>query len=279
MRNTESRQPLELLRKSMFAILVAGLLTLLAGNAGSANAPDAGMPAFPPLSGPVVDTAHLLPASVIDALSQKLAAYAGSNGTQLVVVTVPTLNGYPIEYYGYQLGRHWGIGQKGKNNGVLLIVDAGEKKVRIEVGYGLEGTLTDAQSFGIIHNVIVPHFKQGDYAGGIVAGSNAILAVLGHQQQALQQQKLRNRSGTGFLMLIIILFALMPMLSVILGRGGRGGPGSGRMGWLGWLALGMLSGSIGRGGGGFGGGFGGGGFGGFSGGGGSFGGGGASGGW
>lgn len=275
---TETPPPISVLRKLMFAVLIGGLLTLFSGNAGSANALDAGMPAFPPLTGPVVDTAHLLPAGVFEALSQKLAAYASSTGTQLVVVTLPTLNGYPIEYYGYQLGRHWGIGQKGKNNGALLIVDAGEKKVRIEVGYGLEGTLTDAQSFDIIHNIIVPDFKKGDYAGGIVSGSNAILEVLGHQQQALHKQKLRNRSGTGFLMLIIILFALMPMLSVIFGRGGRGGPGSGRMGWLGWFALGMLSGGIG-GGGGFGGGLGGGGFGGFSGGGGSFGGGGASGGW
>ena len=251
------------------------LLALPVGKAFSANALDAGMPAFPQLTGPVVDDAHLLPASVFNSLSQKLATYASSTGNQLVVVTVPTLNGYPIEYYGYQLGRHWGIGQKGKDNGVLLIVDAGEKQVRIEVGYGLEGTLTDAQSFEIIHDVIVPHFARGDFTGGIVAGSDAILVVLGHEQQAVQQQKLRNRSGTGFLMLIIILFALMPLMSAIFGRGRRGGTGSG-MGWLGWLALGMLSGGFGgfSGGGGFGGGFGG-----FSGGGGSFGGGGASGGW
>jgi uncharacterized protein len=260
-------------RLFMFAVL-AGAMFVTPVFAAS-NGLDAGMPAFPGLTGPVVDTAHLLPADVFNELSQKLAAYSNSTGTQLVVVTVPTLNGYPIEYYGYQLGRHWGIGQEGKNNGALLIVDAAEKQVRIEVGYGLEGTLTDAQSFNIIHNVIVPHFKQGDFAGGISAGTDAILKVLGDQQQAAAQQQARNRSGTGFLMLIIILFALLPLIMAIFGRG-RGGPGSGGgMGWLGWLALGMLSGGLGRGGGGFGGG----GFGGFSGGGGSFGGGGASGGW
>ncbi|MGH8397413.1 MAG: TPM domain-containing protein [Gammaproteobacteria bacterium] len=233
------------------------------------------MPPFPALSGPVVDTAHLLPASTFNSLSQQLAAYASRSGTQLVVVTLPTLNGYPIDMYGYQLGRHWGIGQKGKNNGALLIVDAGEKQMRIEVGYGLEGTLTDAQSFNIIHNIITPRFKQGDFAGGIVAGTQAILIVLGDRQQAVQQSRVRNRSGTGFLMLLIIAFALVPLIRAIFSRGGRGGPGrpSGGMGWLGWLALGMLSGGMG------GGGFGGGGFGGFSGGGGSFGGGGASGGW
>jgi uncharacterized protein len=260
----------------LFTLAVLAGASLATPVFAAGNGLDAGMPAFPPLTGPVVDTAHLLPADVFNDLSQKLASYSNSTGTQLVVVTVPTLSGYPIEYYGYQLGRHWGIGQKGKDNGALLIVDAGEKQVRIEVGYGLEGTLTDAQSFNIINNIIVPRFKKGDYAGGISAGVDAILTVLGNQQQAVVQQKVRNRSGTGFLMLIIILFALFPLIAAIFGRGGRGGSGTGGgMGWLGWLALGMLSGGIGRGGGGFGGG----GFGGFSGGGGSFGGGGASGGW
>lgn len=234
------------------------------------------MPPFPALTGPVVDQAHLLPDRVFDQLSRKLAAYARDSGNQLVVVTLPTLHGYPIDYYGYQLGRHWGIGQKGKNNGVLLLVDAGERQVRIEVGYGLEGTLTDAQSFLIIHNVITPRFRKGDYAGGIVAGANAILGVLGNPHQAAARQQVRERNGTGFLMLLVLLFALSPLLRAIFGRRGMGSRVGG-MGWLGWLALGMLSG----GGGGFGeGGFsGGGGFGGFSGGGGSFGGGGASGSW
>lgn len=236
------------------------------------------MPPFPALTGPVVDDAHLLPRDVVNRLSQKLAAYARTNGTQLVVVTLPTLNGYPIDYYGYQLGRHWGIGQKGKNNGALLIVDAGEKQVRIEVGYGLEGTLTDAQSFLIIHNVIAPRFRGGDYAGGIVAGTESILSVLGDKHQAVERQRVHERSGTGFLMLLILLFALSPLLRAMSGRGGPGSRGHTGAGWLGWLALGMLGGGLGEG---FGGGGlgGGGGFGGFSGGGGSFGGGGASGGW
>jgi len=249
---------------------------MLAGACASAaqNSLDAGMPPFPALTGPVVDEAHLLPEDVLSQLSQKLAAYSRQNGTQLVVVTLPTLNGYPIEYYGYQLGRHWGIGQKGKNNGVLLIVDAGERQVRIEVGYGLEGTLTDAQSFLIIHNVITPRFRRGDYAGGITAATDAILGVLGGHFQAVEHQQVRERGGTGFLMFLIIFFVLLPLLRAMLGRGGWGSSGRMGGGWLGWLALGMLSG--GGGGGWRGGGFGGGGF---SGGGGSFGGGGASGGW
>jgi len=263
--------------KYVCGFLVAALLFAATPVFAANNALDAGMPPFPVLTGPVVDTAHLLSADAFNSLSQQLAAYAQQTGTQLVVVTLPTLKGYPIDMYGYQLGRHWGIGQKSKNNGALLIVDVGEKQVRIEVGYGLEGTLTDAQSFEIIHNVIAPQFQQGDYSGGITAGVNAILTVLGNQQQATQQQKVRNRSGTGFLMLLIIVFALIPLIRAIFSRGGRGRPGGmggSGMGWLGWMALGMLGGSLGRGGG-----FGGGGFGGFSGGGGSFGGGGASGGW
>jgi uncharacterized protein len=263
-------------------LLASLLLFALIPASAAQNALNAGMPPFPALTGPVVDDAHLLPEDVFDQLSQKLAAYAHANGTQVVVVTLPTLNGYPIDYYGYQLGRHWGIGQKGKNNGVLLIVDAGERQVRIEVGYGLEGTLTDAQSFLIYHNVIVPRFRKGDYAGGITAGTDAILSVLGGHLQATQQRQVRERSGTGFLMLLILFFALSPLLRAMSGRGGWGGPGRWGGGWLGWLALGMLAGGRGGGfgGGGFGGGgFGGGGFGGFSGGGGSFGGGGASGGW
>ena len=258
--------------------LLASLLALAVAPALAAQiALDAGMPPVPALTGPVVDEAHLLPAGAFSQLSQKLAAYADANGTQVVVVTLPTLNGYPIEYYGYQLGRHWGIGQKGKNNGVLLVVDSGEKQVRIEVGYGLEGTLTDAQSVLIIHNVIVPRFRKGDFAGGITAGADAILSVLGGHQLAAQQQQVRDRGGTGFLMFLILIFVFLPLLRAMLGRGARGGPGRMGGGWLGWLLLGMLSG----GGGGRGGGWGGGGFGGggFSGGGGSFGGGGASGGW
>jgi uncharacterized protein len=249
-------------------LALALLPTLFAGAAlAAATPPAATLPPFPALSGPVVDAAHLLPAAVFERLSRRLAAYSEKTGTQLVVVTLPTLDGYPIEEYGYQLGRHWGIGQKGKNNGALLIVDAGERQLRIEVGYGLEGTLTDAASFEIIHDVIVPRFKKGDYAGGIVAGTNAILTLLGDDAAAAQQRQVREQSTTGGLMLLMVLFVLLPLVARMF-SGGRAG-GSGLL-WLGLLA--MLGGS-GRGG------FGGGGFGGFSGGGGSFGGGGASGGW
>lgn len=257
-------------------LLLALLVVAAAPGHAAQNALDRGMPPFPALTGPVVDEAHVLPPAVFSRLSRRLADYARTTGTQLVVVTLPTLNGYPIDYYGYQLGRHWGIGQKGKNNGVLLTVDVGEKQVRIDVGYGLEGTLTDAQSFLIIHNVMGPLFRKGQYAAGIVAGTHAILSVLGDHHQAVERQRVHERNGTGLLMLFILFFALSPLLRAIFGRRGPGGYTRAGGGWLGWLALGMLGGSLG---GGFGGGGFGGGFGGFSGGGGSFGGGGASGSW
>ena len=262
-----------------WVILCVLMLVVYPVAAAGSNVLDAGRPAFPALTGPVVDDANLLSPQVRQALAQKLLQYARHTSNQVVVVTLPSLHGYPIDEYGYQLGRHWGIGQKGKNNGALLIVDAAEKQVRIEVGYGLEGTLTDAASFEIIHNIIVPRFQKGDYAGGIVAGARAILAVLGDHAAAVQQQQVREHSATGGLMLLIILFALFPLIATIFSKG-KGGPGGGSGGGgSGWLWLGALAMLGSFGGGGFGGGGFGGGFGGFSGGGGSFGGGGASGGW
>ena len=108
-----------------------------------------------------------------------LAEHERATGEQVVVVTLDSLQGYSIEDYGYQLGRHWGIGQKGTNTGALLIVAPRERKVRIEVGYGLEGELTDAISRTIIDNYILPSFKRGDYNAGVLAGTRSILQVLG----------------------------------------------------------------------------------------------------
>jgi uncharacterized protein len=237
------------------------------------SATDASMPPFPELTGPVVDGAGMLDADARRQLTDKLRDYDQSSGNQLVVVTVPTLDGYPIEYWGYELGRHWGIGQQGKDTGVLLIVDKDERKLRIEVGYGLEGTLTDALSDDIIRNTIAPKFKQGDYSGGISDGVDAILQVLGGHADEVRHQKRKD----GFSTLFLILFIMFILLNVL--RAGFGSRGGGRLFWLWWLLGSLNSGRGSRGGGWGGGGFGSGGGGGFSGGGGSFGGGGASGGW
>lgn len=243
----------------------------------------AAQPEFPPLTGRVVDQAGLLSPSVQQQLTRKLAAYQRANGTQVVVVTLKDLGGLPIDQYGYQLGRHWGIGQKGKDTGALLIVAPNQKKVRIEVGYGLEGRLTDALTFNIIDQIILPHFRQGDYQAGIVAGTNAVLQALGGKFKPRETHETRHRSFGGLLMLLMLGIGFLPML---FGRSPRGpggfgrhrrGPGLGTGLLLGGLMGGMMGGRGGFGGGGFGGGgFGGGGF---SGGGGSFGGGGASGSW
>jgi uncharacterized protein len=148
-----------------FLVLLAALWALAA-------------PTFPALTGRVVDEAHLLPAHDKERLEHKLAALEHNTTIQFVVVTLPTLQGYDIADYGYQLGRHWGIGQKGKDNGILLIVAPKERKVRLEVGYGLEGVITDYEADRIIRDVIVPRFKKGEYAGGIMAGVDAVMAKL-----------------------------------------------------------------------------------------------------
>lgn len=133
---------------------------------------------FPTLTGRVVDEAGILSAGDRAALTTSLADLEAKTTDQLVVVTLKSLQGTAIEDYGYQLGRRWRIGQKDKDSGVLLIVAATERKVRIEVGYGLEGTLTDAATKLIIENAILPAFKTGDFAGGIKSGTDQISQIL-----------------------------------------------------------------------------------------------------
>ena len=218
-------------------------------------------PAFPPLSGRVVDEAALMSRKQAHQLTQQLAAFEKRSGIQLVVVSIDTLDGNTIEEYGYQLGRHWGIGQKGKNNGVLLLIAQDERKVRIEVGYGLEGALPDAIAANIIQTRILPAFKRGDMVAGVVAGSQSIMKALAGEYQPVEQPK--SDSGDGPWLFILVVIAMIVLHNL---RGGGGGPGGRRR--AAYMAGGFGAGSFGgRGGGGF------------SGGGGSFGGGGASGGW
>lgn len=147
---------------------------------------------FPSLTGRVVDEAAVLNMTDRAALTESLAGLETKTTDQLVVVTLKSLQGTSVEDYGYQLGRRWQIGQKDKNNGVLLIVVPSERKIRIEVGYGLEGTLTDAISRMIIENSILPQFKAGDVPGGIKRGVEDIIQVLGGDAAGLQQRIARN---------------------------------------------------------------------------------------
>lgn len=239
-------------------------------------------PAFPELTGRVVDGANLLSPAREAELEARLAALERDTSDQLVVVTVRTLDGYDIADYGTRLGRHWQIGQEGGDNGVLLIVALEERKIRIEVGYGLEGILTDALSALIIHEQITPAFKEGGFERGIEQGVVAI-----EEQLRLDPEEAMARAAAveaadaevpvGALIIIALVFgfiliAVIGIVSSASGRRRRGGSDIAPI--LIWAASEALRSRGGGGGGGFGGGGGG-----FSGGGGSFGGGGASGGW
>ncbi len=227
-------------------------------------------PKFPDLTGRVIDDASILDSATTSQLTDLLARHEHATGQQVIVVTLPTLQGYPIEDFGYQLGRHWGIGQKGKNTGAMLIVVPTEHKVRIEVGYGLEGTLTDAISRTIIEQAIVPNFKRGDFNAGVLAGTTSILKVLGGDAATTTESNAPASSkGLDVNWLILIFVVLWLIVVMIRTRAGSGNNVIRRMGR-------SYGGGYWGGGGGFSGGSGGGGF---SGGGGSFGGGGASGSW
>ena len=243
---------------------------------------------FPRLSGRVVDQADLLPPADEAALTDKLAAFEARSQQQLVIATVTSLQDRDISDYGTQLGRAWGIGAAGRNDGVIFLIAPNERKMRIDVGYGLEPVLTDALSGRIIRDVVTPRFKADDYVGGINAGTDAIIAQieLPPEQARANAAAAESKSGGGGAGLFFLLFWLLVLFLVIIPilRGQRRGKkyrksspwGAPVIIWGGgndW-GSGRSSGGSSWGGGGFGGGFGG-----FSGGGGSFGGGGASGGW
>lgn len=253
------------------AVLAA--LILLIGAAAAIAAPK-----FPPLTGRVVDQAGILSATTEAQLTAQLAQLEQQTGRQMVVATISDLGGYPIEDYGYQLGRAWGIGQKGEDNGVVFIVAPNERQVRFEVGYGLEPVFTDTLAFLILQERVLPRFKAGEMEEGVVAGAQAAIAQL-----SLPEGEARARvaaaaqagpaetddGGVPVFLFILFIFFVLSMLGggrrrrrglwwlwpIIFSGGGRGGGWS--SGGGGWSSGG----------------------GGFSGGGGSFGGGGASGRW
>jgi uncharacterized protein len=158
--------------------VLAAALLLAAAGCDRTKAADSTEPRFPALSGRVVDEADLLAPSEERALSAQSAAVERETGAQFVVVTLRSLEGRPIEEYGVRLGRHWGIGRKGVDDGVLLIVAPHERKVRIEVGYGLEKRVTDPFAGKVIRERILPAFEKGRVSEGIVAGSEAVLERL-----------------------------------------------------------------------------------------------------
>jgi uncharacterized protein len=242
----------------------------------------AAAPNFPELTGRVVDDAELLSPADEEELTQELKAFEDKSSDQLVVVTLSSLQGYTIEDYGYQLGRHWGIGTAKLNNGVLLIVAPNEHKVRIEVGYGLEGTLTDALSKIIIYNAILPKFRADDYAGGIKDGVRDIIKVLsGDAAEVEDRAKARPDADRPEIDWLMVIFWVLMLSWIAYGmyRNARFASKAARGRGSGWGGPIFMPGPRGGSDWGSSGGSGWGGGGGFSGGGGSFGGGGASGSW
>jgi uncharacterized protein len=263
-------------------------------------------PSFPQFTGLVTDAANIIPADQKAALEAKLEALQQQTKRQLVVATIPDLQGYDIADYGYQLGRAWGVGLKNADNGAILIVAPNDHKVRVEVGYGLEPVLTDAFSSVLIQQQILPRFKAGDIPGGISAGVDALAQQLSLPDDVAkakvdaaakaydQAHRVRQNGGGGHVPLGAIIWIVIVGVVIVSHIGRRaargryygGGGGSNWPIWL-WAASEMMDNN--RGGGGSwggggssggsdsGGGWTGGGF--TGGGGGSFGGGGASGSW
>jgi uncharacterized protein len=251
--------------RQTLALLLVGLAATLAGAAGAAN--------IPPLTGRVVDQAGLLSQADKVSLETRLEDLEAKSGIQLVVATVTSLEGEEIEPYANQMFRAWKLGERTRDNGVLLVVAPNERRVRIEVGYGLEATLTDALSKVIIANAITPRFKAGDFPGGIHRGVDDIITVLTTDASEWQKRpSLRVDSepadahvnwlvvaGLGVFLLLMVISRTFRMLVFAMMLSGRSSGGGGSYGGFG--------GGSGRRGGGF------------SGGGGSSGGGGASGRW
>lgn len=238
------------------------------------------IPEKPKLETSVYDYANLLSPTDKSSLEHKLISYSDSTSTQIVIAVIPSTEGENINFLGAQWGQKWGIGQKGKDNGILILLAKNDRKIAINTGYGVEGRLPDITAHQIINNVIIPQFKSGDYYSGLNYGADAIFSALkGEFNEDRNLTKLRLESFLPFIVFFIIILILINKK-----RNNGGNNGGNRSTGIDLLDIIILS-NLGRGGssGGFGGGgsFGGGSTGGFGGGfgGGGFGGGGASGGW
>ena len=218
----------------------------------------------------VVDNANILTAAEVETLERKLVALDDSTSNQIAIVTVKSLNGEALEDVAVATFRDWGIGNKKTRNGVLVLVAIEDRKIRIEVGYGLEGAIPDVTANDIINNDIKPNFKQGNYYAGLDAAVNNLSKAASGEYHVAREKKSSGKGGGNILGIIIIIVIIIVMASRGGGRGGGGG-------FIAPLLLGSMLGGGGRGGGFGGGDSGGGGFGGF--GGGDSGGGGSSGGW
>ena len=292
-------------RKQTFSFALACVLSLASALTALSFALD-----VPPLTGRVVDLAHVLPPNTVESLTARLKAHEETTSNQVTVLVLPSLEEEPLESFSHRVATTWKLGQKGTDNGVLLLVAMKERKIRIEVGYGLEGALTDARSAQIIRSEIVPRFRAGDAPGGVTAGIDAILKTIEGTYQASDKtapgldsdamgqvvvavivgliaglglmsvhRLLGPVAGTGLSVLLapwlvpaLITGGVTLLLLTLISATGVGGRGRGRHGGDDWVWYSSRSGGWGGGSFGSGGGD-------FSGGGGNFGGGGASGNW
>ena len=250
------------------------ILTLFVSTIASAQVEKV-IPSRPSSQVAVLDKAGILTSAQEDGLNKKLTDYKDSTSSEIAVVTVSSLEGYSVEDYAIAVGREWGVGGKQFNNGIVMLVAVDDRKITIQVGYGLEGAVSDLVAKSIIDNDITPNFKNKNYYRGIDTGIDDIIrAAAGRYKAPAGASKKGAGKGIGGIIFLLILFAIFAS-----GRGGRNGGMMSRRGYggfgTGWI-IGSMMGGLGRGSSGGGGG-GGGGFGGF--GGGSFGGGGASGSW
>ena len=282
----------------------AGVVACLAAMLASADV------AVPPLTARVVDLTGTLSGGAVNRIETRLAEFEAKKGSQIAVLMVPTTQPEEIEQYGIRVAEQWKLGRKGVDDGAILLIAKSDRRARIEVGYGLEGALPDAIAKRIIDETITPHFKLGDYDGGVAAGVDQMISVVNGEPLPAPDEKWEHRGGIGKLLpfLLVAVFVASGVLRAMFGRlfgsiatGGLAGGiawllshvllvgmGAGFLAFLFAMLLGSTrawsaggggwGGGLGGGLGGFGGGFGGGG-GGFSGGGGGFGGGGASGSW
>lgn len=204
------------------------LLAVLAQTASPAHAE----PRYPPLTSHVVDAAGIIDLVTAAELDAALLAQEGKTSDQLVVATVPSLEGYPIEDYANGLFRAWKLGQSKENNGILLLIAPNERRVRIEVGYGLEGILTDAVASTIIRNAIIPEFQAGDMGQGALKGAQAIQDVLNMDPEearararALEAQQNQMTDEDVADIIIFLIFLAFIIFMIWRSNGSSGGPG------------------------------------------------------
>jgi uncharacterized protein len=207
-----------------------------------------GLAPIPPLAARVTDLTRTLSASERQALEAKLADWEARTGNQLAVLVVPSTQPEPIETYSIRVAEQWKIGRKGNDNGVLFVVAKEDRKLRIEVGYGLEGVLTDATSGRIIRETVAPLFREGKFGSGIGAGVDRIIAVVAEGKPLPPPQRARSAGGAGgfdFGTLLLILFIAVPLVGAVLrsifGRLLGSTVGAGIFGAAAWFVAGSIA--------------------------------------